>query len=214
MERGRSELGVQTERRRSAGGAQAVRLVLLCSTGDPCPAEDIKYLTRKALRQHWGSNMDNFPSAALRAIQQRGGVVINKKWHAWDPSWRADTVIVNYAGSGKYVSGLNYGVPWAELPESAGEGGAGEGGAGSSGSSSSGVQAPQQEAVGVGPTVGGWGWWPTIHIWIPGHHNGPSFSVWAQTTCGWTQLVVCVYQVMWDRPTAWWVDVVHPRSRM
>ena len=59
----RSAGGAQAERRRSAGGAQAVRLVLLCSTGDPCPAEDIKYLTRKALRQHWGSNMDNFPSA-------------------------------------------------------------------------------------------------------------------------------------------------------
>ena len=54
------------------------------------------------------------------------------------------------------------------------------------------------------------GWWPVVHIWIPGMFDYTADPLWVQTTCGVMQVVICIFQLMWDRPVGWWVNVIRP----
>jgi hypothetical protein len=179
---------------------------LHCTASKPWVVSDRRAFTRAAASYHWGIDLKSMGARALNRLRVTGGFKCGKHFFPWSPQWQAEVILVSYSGQGKYRDS-DFGVPLAVLPA----GGSSRGGMrpGSSNDPPPAYELAQEEAV---EHVG---WWPTVHIWIPGPFNSADHPPVLIPTCsGMVCAVICIYQTLWDEPGAWWIRICNYRTRL
>ena len=177
---------------RPASGVRVLRTV----EARPVYVKHRDELTKELVARHWGLDISTFASRAKSRLAQTNGYKMGKTHYPFDSRWECEIMMVSYKGQGRYAAG-DVAIPWTMLPS------------GRPGSSNDppplSVQFAQEEAL---ENVG---WWPTVHVYIPGTENGPCQRVWVRTATGWLCAVICVYQLLWDTPSAWHIRVIRSR---
>jgi hypothetical protein len=162
---------------RPASGVRVLRTV----EARPVYVKHRDELTKELVARHWGVDMSTFASRAKSRLAQTNGYKMGKTHHPFDSRWECEIMMVSYKGQGRYAAG-DVAIPWTMLPS------------GRPGSSNDppplSVQFAQEEAL---ENVG---WWPTVHVYIPGTENGPCQRMWVRTATGWLCVVICVYQLL------------------
>ena len=140
-------------------------------------------------RQVWGQLLDYLPTRAALKIHKCGGFIgNNKKFVPLEPGHNFELAMITYKRAGRYGPEDRV-VPWYALPENNAEF--------AEGNFSADPSMLQQ------PT----GWWPVVRVVSPGECSMTT----VYRTGGWI-IVICIYQLMWDQPAAWSVQVYPVRE--
>ena len=173
-----------------AGEVEHVRSLTPCER-KPAITHPGQPLTRKRCREVWGHLLDYLPTRAEERIRACGGFKDKKRFVPYSKNLRFELGMVTYNGSGKYRQN-DVVAPWNAIPEDEGAL----------------HQQGQQNTIPPFDLEQIASWWPVVCV-----HDDAEGTITMTAVCGGWIIVICIYQLMWDVPSAWSVRVI-PLSRM
>jgi len=138
-----------------------------------------------------GHLLDYLPTRAEERIRACGGFKDKKRFVPYSKNLRFELGMVTYNGSGKYRQN-DVVAPWNAIPEDEGAL----------------HQQGQQNTIPPFDLEQIASWWPVVCV-----HDDAEGTITMTAACGGWIIVICIYQLMWDVPSAWSVRVI-PLSRM
>jgi hypothetical protein len=134
--------------------------------------------------------LDYLPTRAEERIRACDGFKDKKRFVPYSKNLRFELGMVTYDGTGKYRE-ADVVAPWSAIPEDEGV-------------------FPQEGQQGISPhdleQIASW--WPVVCV-----HDDAAGTMTMAAVCGGWVIVICIYQLRWDIPSAWSVRAI-PLSRM
>jgi hypothetical protein len=140
-------------------------------------------LTRKLCRDTWGADLENLTRYAQLKLKKCGGWTVHKKFQPYTPEVKFELGMVTYKRSGKYGAEDRV-VPWYALPEDDED------------------EARDEYLAVPSELRRPQGWWPVVRVFFPS-----DCSMRTVHASGGYVIVICIYQLMWDQPVGWSVQV-------
>jgi len=172
-----------------AGTVENIRSLTPCER-KPVITHPGQPLTRKRCREVWGHLLDYLPTRAEERIRACDGFKDKTRFVPYSNNLRFELGMVTYNGTGKYRE-ADVVAPWSAIPEDEGA-------------------FPQEGQQGISPHLLEQiaSWWPVVCV-----HDATAGTMTLTGIVGGWVIVICIYQLMWDLPSAWQVRVI-PISRM